>query len=687
MEPFLKQLNILRFSLFIFFFVVASTASQVVFQNISLFGDVQVASAVLASPDADPLVRANALLAFLDDLQKEIDAINLAQQQAGEQGQILILDPDNPSSVALRFNTSDEAGLLFGNQKKDKVLLIRNKTNQSVGFSSFEGLNNTFYFKGGAFPGAGGTCGTVIKSGDCKMVFTFEPANGTGKPFANSLMYRTPANAPAQLVYQVGGNTLKSNALVFAGYGVEPASVFIDTEGLSAPILPNKEVEISIKLVSSVAEDLQLIDSMRFGEVRTPPLAKPFSIKENTCAVSVPLRSCAITLLYSPDSVGVHEATLAISYNDGAKNQKKEVTVKGEALSEGGFVDQALVIYNESNLESVELKNYYLANRPGFKDANVLGVNYILKTGCDTDSICLSGEVMYKYWYKETIADPITKWMQINKNKKINTIILMRGIPNRFINATVDEDGMKGSLQHDINKRFGVLVTSLDMGSVEATKRYIDKLNSTYSRMSQPSIIISAVGGGKSGTTYYSEDAKSRFAEPSSPAWQSTTRSAKLIKDEVVSKNPTANVVYRSPSENHLSNIHDVLGFMTWGENSDLGGEYMFNGSMQFSGNSSWYLIHTFESYNGQWVHGVTRPDEHFQGNFIKFFSRKAFGGTNYENTPVAAVTHVEEPHLTKTNDPTLFSCWDSGIPFIYCAWSSRATPYFQAVGDPWVAK
>jgi hypothetical protein len=39
-------------------------------------------------------------------------------------------------------------------------------------------------------------------------------------------------------------------------------------------------------------------------------------------------------------------------------------------------------------------------------------------------------------------------------------------------------------------------------------------------------------------------------------------------------------------------------------------------------------------------------------------------------------------------NDPeAYFGFWAAGKTFALCAWNSRLTPYFQAVGDPFVAK
>lgn len=76
------------------------------------------------------------------------------------------------------------------------------------------------------------------------------------------------------------------------------------------------------------------------------------------------------------------------------------------------------------------------------------------------------------------------------------------------------------------------------------------------------------------------------------------------------------------------------------------------------------------------------------QGTFIKWLSSNAFGGTSYSNTPVGAVTHVDEPGLGFVNDASIyFRLWAGGKYFAISAWNSRRTDKFQAVGDPFITK
>jgi hypothetical protein len=130
----------------------------------------------------------------------------------------------------------------------------------------------------------------------------------------------------------------------------------------------------------------------------------------------------------------------------------------------------------------------------------------------------------------------------------------------------------------------------------------------------------------------------------------------------------------------HITSAANVAGYMSWGEHSLLGGQYAAHNMVSWQGDSGWYLIETIESWNGQPGAGM--------GDFFQWYSVGAFGGAGYSNTPVGAVTQVDEPHLANINDPaTYFSLWTAGKSFAICAWNSQRTWYFQAVGDPFVTK
>jgi hypothetical protein len=77
---------------------------------------------------------------------------------------------------------------------------------------------------------------------------------------------------------------------------------------------------------------------------------------------------------------------------------------------------------------------------------------------------------------------------------------------------------------------------------------------------------------------------------------------------------------------------------------------------------------------------GATSP----QGCVEEWFAPNAWGGTNYSNTPVGAVSHVEGPGFA-INGPTYMSLWETGFLLSECAWASKIgfSDAIQVIGDP----
>ena len=139
----------------------------------------------------------------------------------------------------------------------------------------------------------------------------------------------------------------------------------------------------------------------------------------------------------------------------------------------------------------------------------------------------------------------------------------------------------------------------------------------------------------------------------------------------------------------HITAAANVAGYVCYGDHSALGNQYGLGSSndgsilVSWHGASGWWLIDTVESFNGQPVAGG-------QGDYWMWFGATAFGSTNYENTPVGAVTHTDEPTLPGINRPDIYlGFWAAGKNAAICAWAarSRGNAFFQAVGDPFVTR
>jgi hypothetical protein len=85
-----------------------------------------------------------------------------------------------------------------------------------------------------------------------------------------------------------------------------------------------------------------------------------------------------------------------------------------------------------------------------------------------------------------------------------------------------------------------------------------------------------------------------------------------------------------------------------------------------------------------EYFEGQSNPG---QGDYWMWFSQNAFGSTDYENTPVGAITNTDAPGVPTLPYPYYFNLWVAGKNFAICAWNARIVRYFQAVGDPFVTR
>jgi hypothetical protein len=331
-----------------------------------------------------------------------------------------------------------------------------------------------------------------------------------------------------------------------------------------------------------------------------------------------------------------------------------------------------LLTYNSNSTNSIAVKDYYVAHRPMIAGANVLGV------------ACEAGEFFYTTndWDAQLVT-PVLNWLTNNPTKHPEYIILFYDIPMRLWLPGFNGCGStlySGSVSYHLRHSYPGLkpfVNNINQGTVADCEAYVDKLAYFGANYSPGKIVISAGAGGYGNTNYYFDDNYFGIYNPYT--------FANLARSGVLSVNPLASIIYSNPPMDvlvgHITSGDNVAGYQSGGAHTSLGATYATNGFVRWSGDSGWWVIQTIESFNGQRV-----PCG--QGTFIQWFSANAFGGTNYSNTPVGAVCHTEEPTTSGVNDSRVyFSLWESKKNFAICAWASRKTPFFQAIGDPLVTK
>jgi hypothetical protein len=330
-----------------------------------------------------------------------------------------------------------------------------------------------------------------------------------------------------------------------------------------------------------------------------------------------------------------------------------------------------LLIYNTNSADSFNVVSYYLAHRPRVAGANVLGI------GSPT------GEAIDLATFTNQIFPQVKAWLTSNPTKHPEYIILFPAIPSRIWTSTNCNDCFYESMSFGLSTNFqGIqpFVTSISMGLFDRTNdcvAYIDKLERFGTNFSPGNLLINASASGYGNTNYFFDDVlvSGKALGPGNDG-----------RIGVLMTNPSALVTYTNGTDYgtnlaiHVTRGTNLAGYLYRGAHSALNNGYALNGAVQWHGANSWWIIETTEAFNGWRATG--------QGNFTQWFSQGAFGGTNWSGTPVAAVTHTDGPGLRFVNDARdYFGLWESGRPFAICAWVSRRTPYFQAVGDPFVRK
>jgi hypothetical protein len=319
--------------------------------------------------------------------------------------------------------------------------------------------------------------------------------------------------------------------------------------------------------------------------------------------------------------------------------------------------------------------------------ANVFGIN------CTTNDIILPTDLTNDF------LGQMQLWLTNNPTKRPLYLILFQDIPAEVSYDTVEQnDSGYASVQYYLNTWTATgwqpFVTSINMNglgepgystnlnSSDGTNdciAYINKLVSMASNNPPGALFISGSAAGYGNTNWYFDDSDYGFtnASPQTGALGYTAAQG------VYSADPSASVFYSYNTI--ITNGTNVAGYYSLGiHNGVFTGGYPTNGQIVFSGASGWYLIETSESFNGQRAT--------VQGNFLEWFSTNAFqgtnavGSTNYSNTPIGAVTQVQEPGSAVNNSYIFFGLWASGKTFASCAWNSfygYGYPVPQMIGDP----
>ena len=405
--------------------------------------------------------RVNDFLLFLEDIARRVRAL------PAEPPPLLPGDVQFTGTGDREGKTSASFGFVPIFTSADQTFQIISKATHPITFTELEGLSPPFSYKGGSFPGTGGTCKLSLM-GTCTLVLTFSPL-GTGGSAIDAIMRNLTS---VKLRFQSGREIGESAPLTIGGMSERNTVEKIAAIAQETPpsLLSGESTVLEVRIMQKEGTEG---GPVYFKDVLVAGVAEPFTLESNGCAESVTRSNCRIFFTFHPRAVGEYLNHLVFSVNTG-DIRRLEFDLMGSVPFSPETVSAArnlLVVYNADWSESGEAKNYYLTNRPGVEAANVLAVHHPGTSSCATLACRSSAmEQAPANVLKADIVDPVLAWLKGHPEKDIRFIVLMPGLPNR------SSDDFSKSLQmrlyeagiSELSKE--VFVTSLEMGSLEAAK-------------------------------------------------------------------------------------------------------------------------------------------------------------------------------------------------------------------------
>ena len=224
-------------------------------------------------------------------------------------------------------------GTLATGTSTDKTFTVTLTGGVGSSAMSGSGLSAPFTFKGGSYPGTGGTCAATLASGTCTVVVTYNPTAVGSSSQTLSLSYND-------------GTTTQSATRGITGVAAAPAVLAI-SDGAT--------FDYGTQATSSATDKTFTVTytgGMNATTVSETTLAAPMAFKGGsypgtggTCAATISA-NCTIVVTYSPTAAVVSNKTITLGYNDGAAAQTATRAVTGTgaaaatlAISDGATYD------------------------------------------------------------------------------------------------------------------------------------------------------------------------------------------------------------------------------------------------------------------------------------------------------------------------------------------------------------
>lgn len=224
--------------------------------------------------------------------------------------------PAGTTNLSISDGPTYSFGSLAVSSNLDKTFVVTNTGSLGASALAGSGLASPFTFKGGSYPGASGSCGTVLAAGaNCNLVVNFAPVSAGG--FSDSI----------DLIYFNGTGTVgASRALTGSGTAVSGGGSLAVLQFVSG----GGTYSFGTIAQSTVAEGTMSIvnvsgGSTAFSMAGVNP-SSPFAFKGGaypgtggSCSTFLASGgTCSVVMTFSPSTTGFTSGTMGVSYFNGS---------------------------------------------------------------------------------------------------------------------------------------------------------------------------------------------------------------------------------------------------------------------------------------------------------------------------------------------------------------------------------
>lgn len=230
--------------------------------------------------------------------------------------------PDDPATPPAVLTLSDSPTYNFGDVQTgalaEHVFTVSNtgaRNATTLTGASFS--NNAFSFKGGIYPGAGGTCGSILNpAASCTVIVRFSPTI-TGLQSASLTINYNDGTSAKTVSRAVSGNG--------TGAPLPNLSFQTGTQGAFSPATVGDYSSLSLTVLNSGAA----VSDLKIG------LVSPSFIRTGgSCAIVLAAgASCTITLRFTPSAAGDFNGSLTLTYGGTVTPKVLSLTLTGKGLN------------------------------------------------------------------------------------------------------------------------------------------------------------------------------------------------------------------------------------------------------------------------------------------------------------------------------------------------------------------